>query len=372
MFKETATFNQPVMSTANPADPDDASDDTWSSPNWYYYCDGYFYDYYSDFQVKWCNEYNSIREMFGSTGLLVATCIVCPVGVVTNILILIVAFRKKIRETPSMNYLILLGFADLTSMATDLISDTLEYLSATPNDFACIFFYVLMNWGQLVSVYTIIAISADRLYMVDDPLKASQNATRKKVVIIMVAYSLVLFAPQIHYIWLIHNDQGECWYRDDTPLYLYIFQPILRSLAPLITLVVLNTLIVRALRKAKTKREEMTGVIKDDPVTTQVTRMLIATTIWYFITVLLYVSYYPLYLSDRGDNLDPTIEALQWMKTKFLFVTIADTMLRLNHAGNLFCYCLTGSNFRNEFKKVFRCGSEMSGAPQGRVAGRQV
>lgn len=141
--------------------------------------------------------------MYFTIPSFITTCVLGPFAIVTNVLILVDAFRKNIREIPSMNYLIVLGFADLIFMVSQLISESLHYFESWPDGISCtLLMGVLPGWGQIVSIYTIIAISADGLYMVDSPLKAPQNMTRKKVIIITTTYSVLLFLPQIESFWI--------------------------------------------------------------------------------------------------------------------------------------------------------------------------
>lgn len=256
-----------------------------------------------------------------------------------------------------MVYLIVLGFADLTVMVSFGVSDIVSYYHAAPHPVYCGLIQNIYAWSQLISVYTIVALSADRLYITTYPLEAPQNMSPRKVLVIVACYSAACLLPRIPYLFTRPRvTDGTCVYATDSFIYgeaFLITELIVQYVAPFVTIVILNILIVRALKKARQAREEMSLVVKEDKVTKQVTRTLTGTTVWFLITILMHMVYTIYFFAEQVGDILPTFQSLKKFKNIIIIFVMSSVLLHLNYACNLFTYCLTGSIFRGEFKKVF-------------------
>lgn len=274
-------------------------------------------------------------------------------------MILVIVLRKKLREKPSMTYLALLGAVYLLTVTLTIIDHFILHMNVVPNNAYCVVMAIMRPWPPRVSYVTLIALTADRLYMVKSPLEAQYKITHSKVFLIMLGYITLSFLPSIPRFWQFIYVNGTCNLLEDSLSTITtitgILDNVLFMIAPLVTLIVLNILIVHTLKEAEKTKRDMTGGKAQKEVSGQIMKVLIVTTVWFLLCTTLGII---IFILVQMYTSEPTLESLKSRWAHIQFTLAASFFIDVNHCINLFLYCMTGTLFRDEFKKVFICKKE--------------
>lgn len=289
-------------------------------------------------------------------------------GIIGNILSIIVLSHRQMRNSTSY-YLISLAVYDMILLlfmslflalpTIYLEKDVLEgyyfaYRYMHP------FVYPIALIAQTGTVYTTLAFTVERYIAVCKPLHAANTCTMsrtKRVIFIIFISSIIYNIPRF----LEYKTATEWsdYYNRTVPVIQYttvgsnkIFQEVyfiysylcIMFLLPFSVLTVLNILLIRAVQRARARRNYISSSNMKD---TNLTMMLIVV-----INVFLGCQ-----LPALVDNIVFAIfdhQILQcsvhWVK----FTTISNLLVVFNSAINFILYCLISKRFRHIFFKIFR------------------
>ena len=297
--------------------------------------------------------------------------IVCIVGLVGNTLSAIVMFQKHNRRISTCVYMGILAFLDSVPLLintkyffTDVVFPIRE------GKVGCQVVTYLWAWAGLAGTWTIVAMTADRMYVVKEPLKAIHKCTPKRarivsLVIILLAGLLKMPYPLVYSRTVpisMENDVCTPLPNRNTPLdeLYYWINTVMSCYLPFLLLIAMNSVIVRSLlnrnknlqfdpiavvRKAaidetdkKKKREEA-----------QITMsLLLVAFAFLLLTAPTYIAYIVYMFKD------PYVSPHTFAGYMFAgFFT--GRLLVTNNAINVFLYGVSGRKFRNDLKAVFGC-----------------
>ncbi|XP_064611522.1 FMRFamide receptor-like [Liolophura sinensis] len=297
---------------------------------------------------------------------------VSVLGLIGNILSIIVLSDRRMRS-PTSCYLISLAVYDsvvLLSMCLSLAIPTLKYKTNLLDDYfkfypyMHVYAYPIALIAQTGTIYTTVGFTIERYIAVCRPLHAAEMCTisRAKKVILVIFICIVLYnVPRMmeHRVleqWdnvtntttaqIIPTDLGnDQVYKTIYFIYLHLF---IMFLVPFSLLFVLNLLLIRAVRKSRQTRQEMSASRAKEH---NLTVMLIAVIAAFLICQLPSIADNILFVVGVPFNLD-----------YIRFTTISNLMVVTNSATNFILYCVFGKKFRKVFFRIFgcqKCHSEM-------------
>lgn len=315
--------------------------------------------------------------------------LIIPFGLIGNCFsILVLLLSSILRRTTTAQYLIALALAD----STVLIGDGIRWLASRrysapeyyfpqylglnfydTSNAACKITNFLRYGGYLWSVWITIAIAVERLIAVAFPEKLGHLVTMKRTriaIVCIVAFSLGLGSFPF---WTLHATYGESFGVQmpkcvicDSGAYVAWNNVVVKFGAlfiPGVIITVLTTVIIVFLCRNRSKinnahqSEESartSGARLELSVETQMTIMLVAVCV---ATIALRAPYMiAYYFRSRvweADFVHPTTHIQTYMAYR-----ITDVINTINYAINFVLYCVWGTSFRREAKRIFCKGRE--------------
>ena len=281
------------------------------------------------------------------------------VGAVANLLGLIVLLQPVFRNKSTFVYLSALAITDTAVLVWLPIHMTVW--GTQPPVLAT----ALLVYLQQCSSSLLVAVTIDRCIIVFHPLRSRTFCTRRRALIVMLVFYILVPLPQLLGLTCIDKYQiPETCFKIQAYIYVSMY-----AFIPFLILLVANiSIIVRLRRRAcelgdMTNAETLTSDLSPTEESTEmsvaekgdrriatmsaaerddrkITIMLICTTLWFFILVT------PVSLS-RVINILP-YEKLYENSSLEILVDIG----LVNHAINMFIYCSTGRKFREEASSV--------------------
>ena len=306
----------------------------------------------------------------------------CMLGLVGNTLSALVVFQKDNRRVTCYFYMGALAVTDSIFLTGCLIYWLLiEVIQLDiPYDthsLLCSVVWPIGGISALSGTYIIIAMTFDRLIAVKWPLKSLTWCTLKRARITVLC--LILFATlvKLPYVW-ITKPVPKClaFQVEGTPLLqaYYWINLSASSYVPFTILLVLNVLIIQALQKRRnyfpedrstinqsdvtstritssaesgtTSRNETVKFDKKAKVTKSLTRMLMLIAFSFLIITIPYYLFYLIFLFISPFT-SPKRFAIYYLVSR-----VTGRMYIINFAINFYLYCLGGSKFRKDLKKI--------------------
>ena len=283
------------------------------------------------------------------------------VGILGNILALIILCRPKMRRSSSAIYLIVLAFADATTLILFLIGNLNRYYVnlKLDSDIWCKGASFITGSTISSSVWLTIAVTAERFVAVCYPLKASTVCTRKTAGITTTCITMSVLLYNMQNFWFIelHPRGKVCTLAYEYIKTIQVLSWVGSALAvfiPIVLLLVLNTTIVNGVRKAVASQKNMTNDAANSGANGQSKQITVTVLTVSFTFVLCNLPMATSKLVERFlmDFNDPI------GVSKFALAGYTSEMLiAVNHGVNFLLYIFSGKRFRDEFLEVFCCKS---------------
>ena len=288
---------------------------------------------------------------------LVCYPILCVVGIVGNVLTLIVLHHRKMQTSTNV-FLRALAVADTIKLINDalyVVNMVLMYTNPRAANHMMghmyPFSHYILNEAVCVSAWLTVSVAVERYICVCHPTRAKELCTIKTAAIsstlVFFSMSLIAVPSALRYkgILTYNNSTNSSEYKIDlTDLgrnkqfmdgYLWT-QNLLRSIIPLIVLILLNARIICELWKQRIKGKKMSS-------RNRITMMLLSVIFAFLICIFpdaIMSTFLGIGYAD-GDYLERGIRE------------ISDTLLTFNSAINFVIYCACSQVFRDTFVAIF-------------------
>ena len=350
--------------------------------------------------------------------------LVLALGVVGNTMTLITLLHRRAKKTPTTIFLTLLAFADILLITVSTPRWTLIYnfgidIRYLGNGF-CKGQFFLAFMAPCVSVYSLVAMTIERLLYTLRPFDAKFLITRKVAVIVcvvVVAFSVSITSHLAYGFSLkefevpnqkdlpanttanncsdmmpIHDNISHvniqsmnamavssdvrpvvkkikvCWMFNEKYLNFYTktFLPIsfvYYLVIPIIIFVVCGTIIV--VKVAQSKRKASTKSDQKDDKNKQSSNQVTFTVLIINITFIVLASPAQVFMQGLSRWVDPVTGMTPLQEVVW---AITNQMFFLNHAVNFLLYFMTGRKFRAQFVSIFTCLTSARGGLNDKVA----
>ena len=285
--------------------------------------------------------------------------ITLPVGLVGNILILILMHRPFMKTSTSAVYFKILAVGDSLHL---LMHFTGPWMSKHNDkdlwgyyDITCKMQMILMTTGFTWPAWIIVAMTAERLVAVCFPFRAKKWLTVKMAGVVCVAITLLSFVLWSAVYLPYGVSTGPCdrkLLKEITEEYTILLAAILYTYVPTPLLIIMNTVIVWQLIRARKQRDKMTATIgSTNSKVSRVTVMAVTVSLVYLVLTL--PSSFITNLDIMGIDTGKLVEMLRGDQIKFCR-QVFNVLRELNHAINFLLYLLILPKVRNELVKMWR------------------
>ncbi|XP_052253094.1 probable G-protein coupled receptor 139 [Dreissena polymorpha] len=283
--------------------------------------------------------------------------IVCVFGITGNIMSIIVMSQRQMRSSTN-TYLFALAVSDLIKLLCDFLYFTVILLfqidTPTGNKaygFLYPYAHYVFNASLCISAWLIVSVAVERYVYVCHPTKVKFfcNIHKARIistsVFIIMAILAIPYAMRYRTIHRLNNKTGsyqydvivtELWKNQMfTEIYTW-FQNLMRSIIPLVILIVLNTCIIYGLRRCRIFRAKA-------PKKHKITSMLVVVIIVFLLCI-------------TPDTIMSTFFGLGYSEENFLargIREITDLLLLINSAVNFIIYCIFNTIFWCQFQRLF-------------------
>ncbi len=292
---------------------------------------------------------------------LVSIPILTVVGILGNVLTIVTAQHKRLRESPISVYMTALACADSVVLILDFLNNwifivTGVHVISTSLEF-CLAYRFLFTTLYTHAAWLVACIACERCLVVWWPLKAKWLSTCNKSRVV-VCMSLVLCGVIHSYNFLIWDiRKGKCDGKVEQAYFFYNIYPLLSggvySYLPVTIIIVCNVLILVGLRRAAEKRKSLRQQENQDTRSLTITMVTICVT---FVVTTVPVTIFYTVLLGAG-------RVVQKTPAMALGRTIIITLGLANHSVNFFLYVMTSSKFREELRAL--CGVRTRGRTDG-------
>ncbi|CAH1779829.1 unnamed protein product [Owenia fusiformis] len=299
------------------------------------------------------------------------------IGTFGNIFAFIILKRLPTQST--YFYLSVLSITDLVVLYIGQLRKWIGVLNGNDlrnhHDWICKLTVVFGYVSSDFSVWLIIAVTVERYIVVCHPLKANRmcNIKRARFVSLLIFTIILAINSQffvtvklIHHVsdkdnkthWLCESDEpykflnDVAWSWVDAAIY---------SFVPFFAIMVLNLLIISAVLRAQTSRNQIArsaSMYKAEvrvkkhrqEANTRLTVMMLTVSFTFLLTTL------PNACTGIAINLFTDKSNTDLVIKYHLVRTITDLLMYLNHSINFYLYCATGAKFRKQITKLLSCG----------------
>lgn len=295
-------------------------------------------------------------------------------GLIGNFFSVIVLANRRMRSSTSC-YLIALAVFDsivLISLVLFLALPTIYNQTGQIEGYAKMYPYMqpyaypTALTAQTCSIYTTVAFTVERFIAVCWPLKAAKMCTiqrTRKAILCIVICSIIyniprMFEWRVHETWNTYTNETDVSYEQtalgSNPTYRHVYfiymHIFVMLVIPFITLAVLNTMLIRAVRQSEHATGKVNNRTKRE---NSLTIMLISVIIVFLICQ----------VPSIVDNILMATLSPQTLATApFVKLTcISSLMVITNSASNFYLYCVFGHKFRRVFCRIFcQCNGKAS------------
>ena len=281
--------------------------------------------------------------------------VLIPVGIIGNTLTILVILQKHNRDVSSSLYLVMLAFSDNFVLATLAYAWTINNLFSGLSLVECTIFVALLYTGTFNGMLLILSLTVDRFIAVCYPLSANIYCSHRRVRLVGVLSLVISLGVNAPHLWLTHVENNNCIAFGDGTTFANVYSwigIILNSIVPFVTLVTLNTAILLKFRTHQRWMSSLAGAGKftgGSERQTQMTRLLVTVSLTFLILTLpMYVRH--VYYQFVDVNASP-----QTFATYALLYHVTQKLYFANNAVNFLLYCLGGSKFRPDLRRLLTC-----------------
>ncbi|ELU01842.1 hypothetical protein CAPTEDRAFT_191263 [Capitella teleta] len=282
--------------------------------------------------------------------------IVVALGAIGNMMSFAVLQRKTFRQSSVGFVLSALLVMDTLMLALWCGNNSTRYANYRypsnikyESDFMCKL-QSISGFLPLVSAWSMVLVTAERLAVVFYPVKAHELCTRRNVMFAWFATALVICFLCLPRIWITSlrsgNSEKFCWIEDQYNISKssYYVMSSLSILIPSLFLFGANISIAARLSRSQSFRRQHSNGSEGNQRSRSMTAMLLCdSTIFLVLNVLTMIITQALIVSEKRFPYG-IICALHF----------TNLLQYLNNAINFLLYCMSGSQFRNELVKLFR------------------
>ncbi len=277
-------------------------------------------------------------------------CIISPIGIICNILIIIAFTKKKMVSSMSI-FLLAIAVGDIIFLLGDLLDTPMAYVFKLHTAY-CRFVSILLWFGSSVSDSLIVAVAVFRLVAIAVPHKAHIIASqcRSKIIIAIIFAIEFIFHATIEILTTgVNKDRDDCIQIRTSSvaaiakIETYIALP--RMFVLWVIIFISTLMIIRIVhRQRKLMQSMMQG---DSNKETQMSLMLVTVCSFFLVNNLIYLIYYTC-TNIFKLNANPGLTT--WTNPAFWYILyqIMRWFRSVNHMANFFLYCISGSIFRSE------------------------
>lgn len=327
----------------------------------------------------------------GTTLWLVYSPVLLVVGLSGNLFALLVGLGSRLRHVVPTRYLVAIAAADTGALVFGLLPTWLRHafnydVVAAGGDVVCKFRDAIRYTSQDASIWLVCSFTFDRLVAVQWPLKRNRLRPETLATTSVCVVVTLAVVKNVHIMWtrswmggetgntsvaainvtallLAGVDTRRCVARPEYDYFETQIRPWLvlltANVIPFAFLVACNTAIIRRLVGARTARRSLLHQMNPhvgrrlkgaaEPDCGGHIGRLTSTCLAVSITFLVLVSPSIVLLAVRSFRTDSDRLELAWAATSLLNYT--------NNAVNFYLYCLTGSRFRAEVRRITTCRS---------------
>ena len=281
-----------------------------------------------------------------------------------NIMIILVFSRKSMRNTVTSFLFRVLAVADTFMVLVSLVPEAILELGnnsiAYSSTSRCKLHGYIYFAGRTYAVWVLILIVLERFVGVNFPHRASTLITKRGakmavfslLIIVYLLYAMMPFALDSKVITNSNGDVINYYCKVGSDLLRYFTEDIypvydlcLYSLIPFVIMMIANVSIIYRLFQARRLRSQSTTNDTNDLI--GMTTMLLGISFGFVISTLPY-NIAVLYRKGYGIG----------HPGSYLFYALGAVLANFNHCINFYIYCLTGSKFRREIRKMCCCDTQ--------------
>lgn len=283
--------------------------------------------------------------------------ILCILGMTGNVMSIIVMSQKQMRSSTN-TYLFALAVSDLIKLFVDFLYFMvilLNQIDTSTGNKAYVFLYpyahYVFNASLCVSAWLIVSVAVERYVYVCHPTKVKFYCNIYKArtisfsVFVIMSVLAIPYAMRYRTVQKVNNETGaieydvtlsQLWQNQlFTDIYTW-FQNLMRSIIPLVILIILNTCIMYGLRRCRLLRSKT-------PKKHRITTMLVTVILVFLICI-------------TPDTIMSTFFGLGYSEENYLargIREITDLLLLINSAANFIIYCIFNTIFWCQFRRLF-------------------
>lgn len=274
--------------------------------------------------------------------------VIPSIGLVGNTFAFVVLISENIRKTTFGVFLATLAVMDFMFLAARIFEVQYHKADFQITSYFCKTRHVFTYTGMMSSSWLLVAVTIDRFVAICYPFQAKTYLKIATARCISVGIVIVFFLANCYGFWLWDVIGNRCNTFDPkiylvAMRYVNILTTVFYAYIPFVVLSILNTIIVRTLRKHRIQKMKTAHHGKGAAETKAVTMILVAT-FWYLICTAPFCVIAALRIFSI---IPPSVVST-------LLDAGSQVLLMLNHSLNFFIYVFSGTNFRSEFKRVFR------------------
>ena len=270
---------------------------------------------------------------------------------------------KKARKSSVSVYIANLAVWDTLTILIKATYFILTDRKVVLGNVSCKLLTFLPNLAKNVAVWQLVIMGAERLLAVSFPLKVSTwcSVAKARVAISLLILVFILINSQ----YLVFVEATSAWhgsgceysaaYKSYTSQILPWLDMTLYAYGPQLLILVINVAIIISLASAHRRRSALANTRAPTGQGGQghVTAMLLMI---FFVFFFLTTPYSIFYLC-MANELWAFRKSVQSYATYLLLTTTLRFLADLNHCVNFFLYVLTGSGFRQDFRKLLQCSN---------------
>ena len=300
-------------------------------------------------------------------------------GTFGNVMTVIIHKRTS-QTSPLSTLFIVLALADLTLLYSNCfiawVEITFHFNFLHLSQVSCKLFVFLLYVSGVLSAWTLVTMTAQRAVCVLWPHRANVLCTVGKSKVIVMCMTIFISGIHAHLLYgfevKMTNGVLQCDISQDYSTFFHsvwvLIDLFIFCVLPWLCLAISNSLLVWKLKVSVREAEDSLGAGQVDTITdrkkkaTSITVTLIAVSVAFlvltfpmsFVQVLAFIAWLTesraSLFNSRGHYYSKHLSRQFWY---------------MNSCINFYVYCLTGSKFRREAKKIFSCFSQDSDKPGG-------
>ncbi|KAL4228498.1 hypothetical protein ACF0H5_011546 [Mactra antiquata] len=296
---------------------------------------------------------------------------VCVIGIPGNIACIITLTFMGGKLSSAM-YMTTLAIADLIAIGLKLAYFLLTKYDIRLGDSVCRLMFMFGTVSQMYSNWILVVMTTERFIAIWFPLKVKKLCSKWRSISILIVLFILFILVNLQFIFTFEEvkDPFLSWdcrpkeqYRKFIQTVWYWIDGALYAVLPIIIILVLNSLIIYAVRKSNRALTNLTNRRKNskDKLTQQkqITLMLLAVSLTFVLLVM------PNCIFFVARQYWTWKETQLGIAQYYLVYQIVFLLSDLNHAVNFYLYCLSGRKFRQKFINVlcFKRNAQLFRAP---------